>query len=87
MTQRLPDLADEVGRVALPRLRRASPVDTGRLAASWSRTSEGIVSRAPYMPYAMGRKAARTIEGAIADVVPAFEAGVVAAVDRATESL
>ncbi len=87
MTARLPDIDQRLGKTALPRLRRASPVDSGRLARSWSLTSEGFVSSAPYMPFVMERTAVRVIEGAIADVLPPFEADVVALTERSIESL
>lgn len=87
MSGTLPDLPRRLAATALPRLRRASPVDSGRLADSWSLTSEGFVSEVPYMPFVMERQAARVVEGSIADVLPTFESDTVALVERATESL
>jgi|7_EtaG_2_1085326.scaffolds.fasta_scaffold00220_12 hypothetical protein len=87
MTAALPDVVDRLADVALPALRRASPVDTGKLSRSWALTSEGFSSSAPYMPFVMATQAARVVEDSIADVIPAFEADTVALVERATESL
>ena len=81
------DLPDQLAARALPRLRRASPVDSGRLAGSWSLTSEGFVSSEPYMPFVMARQAADVVAGAVADVMPTFEAAVVATIEGATEQL
>ena len=86
------DLGQRIAKIALPRLRRVTPVRTGKMKRSWQFTSQGFENTAEnrgfrYMPPVMKDTPFHIIIDAAAEVVPLFESDIVDVVEDITQIL
>jgi len=87
------NLGRRIAKIALPRLRKVTPVRTGKLKRNWRFVrNQGFTNYAEnrgfrYMQPVMGPAAWRIITDAAFEVVPVFEAELVDLVEDITQSL